>query len=31
MNSESKLTLQEKSELEDLQNIYSIIRTLDTL
>ena len=31
MNSALKLTPQEKSELEDLQNIYSIIRTLDAL
>ncbi|CAI2380930.1 unnamed protein product [Moneuplotes crassus] len=31
MNSVFKLTPQERSELEDLQNIYSIIRTLDAL
>ena len=31
MNSALNLTPQEKSELEDLQNIYSIIRTLDAL
>uniref|UniRef100_A0A7S3N8M1 VPS28 N-terminal domain-containing protein n=1 Tax=Euplotes harpa TaxID=151035 RepID=A0A7S3N8M1_9SPIT len=31
MNSALKLTTQEKAELEDLQNIYSIIRTLDAL
>ena len=31
MDSALKLTPQERSELEDLQNIYSIIRTLDAL
>ena len=31
MNSAFKLTPQERSELEDLQNIYSIIRTIDAL